>query len=115
MIDVDPDAVVILSDEARRVAADLEDMKKTRKRIDERIDEATNVLRSELGAAEVGYDAPGDRKPRVSWKRQSASKLDAAALRSAMPITARKFTKSTTYRVLRTHPPKEKSHGRSRQ
>jgi len=64
----------------------------------------SNALRAVLGEHEVGL--LHGRKV-VSWKSQTARKLDVAAIRANHPRIARKYETTTTSRVLRNHTPKE--------
>lgn len=72
---------------------------------EQRENEAKAQLQAALGDAEAGL-VGGERV--VSWRTQSARRLDGKALREAHPDIAKQFTNETTQRVLRTHTPKEK-------
>lgn len=62
------------------------------------------AITAALGDAE---ELTVDGQRAVSWRAQSARRLDAKALTAAHPDIAAGFTRETTYRVLRNHAPKE--------
>jgi len=62
------------------------------------------AIQSALGDAE---ELTVDGQRAVSWRRQSARRLDGKALSAAHPGLAAEFTRESTYRVLRSHQPKE--------
>lgn len=101
----DPDDIVWADDEAVAIVDALRVAKADAKTTEARVDELENRLKVRLGGcAEMRY---GD-ETLATWKAQSAERLDTKALRAAMPATARKFTNTTTTRVLRVAKPKGK-------
>lgn len=67
-------------------------------------DEAEAAIKAALGDADEGT-IDGQRV--VSWRSQTRRSLDTKALSAAEPDLAKRFARETSFRVLRSHEPKE--------
>lgn len=82
------------------------------KRLDRQITERKNYLRAVLAETETlidptDLDAKGNPRKLASFKTQSATRIDSAALKARMPRVAARFSTTTSSRVLRLSPTKE--------
>lgn len=84
--------VAALYAERKMLEADMRPIKK-------RIGEIDDLLKTEAGEHE---DVALDGQVLYSWTEQTRTALDAKALKAAEPEIAKRYSKTTTYRVLRT-------------
>lgn len=115
--EIDPDALLDADDEGRRLVDAVQTAQ--RRRIASEGDEKRlkNELRAYLGEHTDlidGWTEPGPRskkppQPNVlaTWRKHTAERIDTKAFRSAMPITAARFTTTTESRTLRLGKSKE--------
>lgn len=89
---------------ARRIVQRINAHKATVALATDNLTAAENELRALLGDREA---LTIDGKVIASWKPQPAARLDAKALRAALPDIAATYTTTTTTRVLRVKNPKE--------
>jgi putative phage-type endonuclease len=95
---------VELADDLAAAVAQLTTLKAQAKHTEQHIAGLENEIRAALGTATEGMYR---ERLIVSHRPQSKRGIDVDALRARMPRTAAKFAKSSTFRVLRTHAPKE--------
>lgn len=100
--DPDGDAVAVLDDAAVAVLAELATAKRDEKAAKATRTRCENEIKQMLGDAPVGVTAGGEVA--VTWKQQTARRIDTDRLRAELPDVADKYTTESTFRVLR---PKE--------
>lgn len=91
------DKIVLLS-EYRRLKQEADDLAKL-------AEDAKSAIIAELGDAEIGQFPSGAK---ITYKEQTASRIDAALLRKDYPEVAEAVTKTTVSRVARITEPKTK-------
>lgn len=99
-----PDLSVEADDVLRLVAERWRQAKANKKAAEKHEKEMAAAIQAALGDAE---ELTVDGQRAVSWRAQSARRLDGKALTAAHPDIAAEFTRESTYRVLRNHAPKE--------
>lgn len=101
---VEPPDAVDLDEETRDAVIQLRNLKRTVRDLEDGIAECENAVKAALGTHVEGW-WNGVRL--VSWKPQTAHRLDGTALKAAHPDIAAEFTTPSTSRVLRLDKPKE--------
>lgn len=84
----------------------LADLKAAKKRLETEIDAESNAIRAALGSHTDGTVAG---VPLVSWRAQQTTRPDLDRLRAHFPRALKKYSTTSTSRVLRLHIPKERS------
>ena len=75
---------------------ELRELKRLAEELQAEIDSLQDSIKSEMMAQGVDSLAGDDWK--VTWKAVTSTRLDAAALKKALPDVAQQFTKTTTTR-----------------
>lgn len=101
---VEPPDAVDLDADAHQAVLMLRELKASAKEIDAEIVECENAVKAALGTHVEGW-ADGVRL--VTWKPQTANRLDASALRADHPDLHAEYTRPTSSRVMRIDKPKE--------
>lgn len=101
---VQPPDAVDLDEDVHQAVVLLRNLKVDAKEIDGEILECENAVKAALGTHVEGW-ANGQRL--VTWKPQTANRLDAGALKAAHPDLHAQFIRPSTSRVLRLDKPKE--------
>lgn len=95
---VDPDDVLDVDEDTRDRVLALLEKRRAAKAAEEERDEIDNELRTIAGERAV---VAAGNSVLFTWKSQSSKRIDVTSLREADPDAAARFTKTSTYRVLR--------------